>query len=138
MMGAMDVLLTLVGACLLVVALAGVVLGLFMATGQRSRAPGLYFALWWVPGAAAAAGVLMRDPVTFLMGLFCFAVAGVALALERGGGRESSARPRAPRTKKASSAAPFFSTATRAKKRPVSERARAREERAKGYGRAAS
>jgi len=140
----MGVLSTLIGSLLLVLTLSGVVLGLFMATDPRSREPGLYFALWWVPGVAAAAGVLMRDPVTFLVGLFCFAVAGVALVLERGVGGEAPAKRRARRTpqgRKPRSGRTPFQTATRpkgTKKGPVSERTRAREERARQSGRTAS
>lgn len=58
-----------------------------MATHPRTRESGALFALWWVPGVAAAAGVLMRDPVTFVVGLFCFAVGGAAFGLSNGTGR---------------------------------------------------
>jgi hypothetical protein len=80
-------LLTVVGVLLLLLSLAGVALGLLMATDRRTREPGLYFALWWTPAVAAAGGVLMGDPVTFAIGAFCFVVAGAAFALERHGSR---------------------------------------------------
>ena len=40
------------------------------------------FALWWIPGAAAAVGVLVRDLVTFTVGAVCFLVAGVVFLLK--------------------------------------------------------
>jgi hypothetical protein len=82
-----GVLLLLVGALLLLLSLAGVGFGLFMALDQRTREPGVFFALWWIPAVAAAGGILMRDLATFTIGTFCFAVAGVAYALEHRGSR---------------------------------------------------
>ena len=64
------------------ISLAAIGLGLFMATDPKTREPGRYFALWWVPAAAAATGVIMRDGVTFLVGLLCFLVAGAVFAFE--------------------------------------------------------
>ena len=78
----LSLLLTLLGVLLLLASLAGVGLGLFLAARRVTRGLGLFFALWWTPAVAAAAGVLMRDPVTFAIGVFCFAVAGVAFYLE--------------------------------------------------------
>jgi hypothetical protein len=130
-----GLILTLVGALLLLLALFGVALGLFMATDRHSRTSGLFFALWWVPGVAAAAGVLMRDPVTSLVGLFCFVVAGLVLVLDRRVGGETPAKPRG---KKMQSLPSFSTGAFSKRKRQVSERAKAREERARRYGRAAS
>lgn len=102
--------------------LAGVAFGLYMSAHPKTRGPGRLFALWWVPGLVAAAGVFLRDPVTVVVGVFCFAVAGAAFVLEYGGGRrkpsrheartrttprggiegtdEASARPRTPRKNK--------------------------------------
>jgi hypothetical protein len=80
-------LLTFAGALLLVLSLAGVALGLFMAADRRAREPGLYFALWWTPAVAASVGILMRDPATSAIGVLCFVVAGAAFALERRGSR---------------------------------------------------
>lgn len=53
-----------------------------MATNRNTRELGWLFALWWVPGAAAAAGILLRDLVTFSVGAVCFLVAGVAFLLK--------------------------------------------------------
>ena len=75
----MSFLLAAVGSLLLLVWIFGVAFGLYMTLDPRTKEQGLFFALWWVPAAAAAAGVLMRDPVTFLIGALCFAVAGAAL-----------------------------------------------------------
>ena len=90
----LGILLLLVGALLLLLALAGVVFGLFMAFDQRTRESGLFFALWWIPAVAAAGGVLMQDLATFTIGVFCFAVAGVAYALEHRNFQRGSARGR--------------------------------------------
>ena len=84
----MNLSLLFVGLLLLLTSLAGIGLGLFVATDPNTRESGRYFALWWVP-AAAAAGVLMRDGVTFLVGLLCFLVAGAVFAFE--GRRSGSA-----------------------------------------------
>jgi hypothetical protein len=88
----MGFLLTVVGALLLLSSLAGVALGLFMALDRRTREPGIYFALWWTPAAAAAGGVLMGDSATFAVGASCFVIAGVAFVLERRSSRRRSAR----------------------------------------------
>ncbi len=88
----MGFLLAVVGSLLLLLSLAGVALGLFMALDHRTREPGLYFVLWWIPAVAAASGVLMRDPATFVIGASCFVVAGTAFALERRGFRGRLAR----------------------------------------------
>ena len=82
----LSVLLTVFGVLLLLVSLTGVSLGLFVATRRGTRRQGLTFALWWMPAAAASVGVIMRDPVTFFVGVVCFAVGGVALYLERRAG----------------------------------------------------
>ena len=85
----MGVLITFIGILVVLVALAGLALGLFMAVDRHTREPGLLFALWWTPALAAAAGIFMRDPVTFLVGLLCFVAAGVALYL----GERSTRKP---------------------------------------------
>lgn len=84
---------------MLLVFLAGIGLGVYMATNPNTRQLGFLFALWWVPGAAAATGVLMRDLVTFTVGAVCFLIAGVVFLLKgfsmrrtnskRGGGRKT-------------------------------------------------
>jgi hypothetical protein len=75
-------ILTAIGLLLLVVALAGIALGIYMAVEPKTRASGKLFAIWWVPGVAAASGVLMRDVVTFAVGIVCFIVAGAVIVLE--------------------------------------------------------
>lgn len=79
----MGVLITFVGVLVLLVSLAGLALGLFMAVDRHTREPGILFALWWTPALAMAAGIFMRDPVTFSVALICFVVAGVAMYFER-------------------------------------------------------
>ena len=67
---------------MLVAALAGIGLGIYMAVEPKTRASGKLFAIWWVPGLAAASGVLMRDVVTFTVGLICFLIAGAVMVFE--------------------------------------------------------
>lgn len=93
-MGILGFLLTVLGVLLLLPSLAGVALGLYMASSPGTRGQGLFFALWWTPAAAASAGIVMHDPVTFFVGLFCFVVAGAALAIERGAGGRGGERSR--------------------------------------------
>ena len=83
-------LLTVLGILLLLLSLAGIGFGSFMMLDWRTREPGMFFALWWVTGVAAAWGIFMRDPVTFSIGVFCFVVAGIAMALEHRGSRSPS------------------------------------------------
>lgn len=78
----MGFVLTAIGLLLLVITLAGVALGLYMAADSKTREGGWLFAVWWVPGLAAASGVLMRDIVTFTVGTLCFLVAGVVFVLQ--------------------------------------------------------
>lgn len=87
-------------------ALAGVGLGVFMATSPNVRDLGPLFALWWIPAVAAASGILMRDLVTFVIGLVCFLVAGVVFVaagiLMRGRrGKPGSRRKKYPGPRKA-------------------------------------
>ena len=77
---------------MLVVALAGIALGIYMAFEPKTRASGKLFAIWWVPGLAAASGVLMRDVVTFTVGIVCFLVAGAVMVLEDGNPRKVQVR----------------------------------------------
>jgi hypothetical protein len=42
--------LTVVGLLLLIVALTGIGLGIYMAVETKTRASGKLFAIWWVPG----------------------------------------------------------------------------------------
>lgn len=77
---------------MLAVSVVGILFGVFMATNSKTQDVGKYFALWWVPGAAAASGIIMRDIVTFSIGIVCFFVAGVVFAFEarRSGGMKRS------------------------------------------------
>lgn len=86
----MGVLVTFIGILVGLVSLAGLALGLFMSVDRRTREPGLLFAVWWIPALAAAAGIFMRDPVTFYIGVVCFVVAGAALYFERLSARKAS------------------------------------------------
>ena len=101
--------------------LAGLAFGAFMAADPRTRKPGAFFVLWWIPALAAAGGVLMGDLVTFAVGTFCFVVAGVALAVEHRGSR----RPTRERRTNSRGVA---------KKRPLSEEVKLKiSERAKRW-----
>ena len=80
----MSFFLTAIGLLLLLVSLAGIGLGVFMAMDPKNRHAGRFFAVWWVPSAAAASGVLMRDVVSFVVGTLCFLVAGAAFTLQSG------------------------------------------------------
>jgi hypothetical protein len=84
--------LTAIGLLLLVVALAGIGLGMYMAAEPKTRASGKLFAIWWVPGLAAASGVLMRDVVTFTVGSICFLIAGAVMVFEDSRPRKSQVR----------------------------------------------
>jgi hypothetical protein len=74
--------LTTIGTLLLVASLAGVAFGAYMAADPQTRESGKLFAVWWVPAAAAASGVFMRDVVTFSVGVLCFLVAGAVFTFE--------------------------------------------------------
>ncbi len=114
----MDLLLTLllvvVGLLLLLLSLAGLAFGVFMAFDERNREQGIFFAIWLVPAVAASLGIVLRDWVTFIIGALCFVIAGAALALERHGFKE---QPRSRRT------SPASANAGAKKKRPFSEQA---------------
>jgi hypothetical protein len=84
--------LSTIGSLLLVAALAGIGLGIYMAVEPKTRASGKLFAIWWVPGLAAASGVLMRDVVTFTVGLICFLIAGSVMLFEDSRPRKSQVR----------------------------------------------
>jgi hypothetical protein len=88
----MGIILTVIGPLLLVVTLAGIGLGIYMAVEPKTRASGKLFAIWWVPGLAAASGVLMRDVVTFTVGLICFLIAGAVMVFEDSRPRKSQVR----------------------------------------------
>ena len=77
---------------MLVVALGGIGLGIYMAVEPKTRASGKLFAIWWVPGLAATSGILMRDVVTFTVGLICFLIAGAVMVFEDSRARKSQVR----------------------------------------------
>lgn len=87
----MSFVLIAIGIVLLIVCLAGIGLGVYMALDGKNREPGALFALWWVSGAAGAAGLVMRDDVTVLVGGLCFLVAGVVFVLF-GGARNTAGK----------------------------------------------
>jgi hypothetical protein len=90
-------ILTAIGLLLLVVALAGMALGIYMAVEPGNRESGRLFAIWWVPGLAAASGVLMRDVVTFGVGIVCFVVAGTVILFEASRPRKMQVREKGDR-----------------------------------------
>jgi hypothetical protein len=92
-----DFILTAIGLLLLLLSLAAICFGIFMAMDPKNRDAGRFFAVWWVPAAAASSGVLMRDVVTFTVGSLCFLVAGAVFAIQTGTPR----RPVAKRTREA-------------------------------------
>ena len=78
----MSFVLSAIGLVLLVISLAGIALGLYMAVDKRTRSRGRLFAVLWVPALAASSGVLMRDVVTFTVGLLCLLLAGAVFVLQ--------------------------------------------------------
>lgn len=90
----MSFVLIVIGVALLLVCLAGVALGIYMASEDKTRESGVLFALCWVSGAAGAVGVAMRDWVTFLVGTLCFLLAGAVFLLFGDAGGESGRRGR--------------------------------------------
>jgi hypothetical protein len=85
-------ILTVIGLVLLLGSLAAVCFGIFMSMDAKNRETGRFFAVWWVPAAAASSGVLMRDVVTFSVGILCFLVAGAAFGLRGAAWRKPVAR----------------------------------------------
>ena len=94
----LTLLLVVIGLLLLLLSLAVVAFGVYMALDERHRERGIFLAVWWVPAVAAAIGVLVRDSVTFTVGVLCFVVAGTALVLDLRGTRKP-ARQRPVRQK---------------------------------------
>ena len=122
----MSFILTAIGLLLLVIALGGIAFGLYMAADPRTRDAGKLCAIWWVPGVAAASGVLMRDVVTFTVGMLCFLVAGAVFVFEGN-------RPRKPTVRRRSSLARGPGG-----KRGLDSEKTTKENRARGSGKAAS
>jgi hypothetical protein len=109
----LTLLLMVVGLLLLLLSLAGLAFGVFMAFDERNREQGVFFAIWLVPAVAASLGIVLRDWVTFTIGVLCFVIAGAALALERHGSKEQA------RSKRTS---PASANAGAKKKRPLSKK----------------
>jgi hypothetical protein len=86
----LTLLLVVVGLLLLLLSLAGLAFGVFMAFDERNREQGIFFAIWLVPAVAASLGIVLRDWVTFTIGTLCFVIAGAALALEHHGSKEQT------------------------------------------------
>jgi len=90
----MTLLLVVIGLLLLLLSLAVVAFGTYTALDERHRERGIFLAVWWVPAVAASIGILMRDSVTFIVGVLCFVVAGAALLLDlRGTRKPAGQRP---------------------------------------------
>jgi hypothetical protein len=85
-------LLTAIGTLILLLSFAGIAFGVYMSTHSKSRESGKLFAIWWVPGLSAAWGIMLRDPVTFVIGLVCFLVAGITFFVHTNSSRKPSAR----------------------------------------------
>jgi hypothetical protein len=94
----LTLLLMVIGLLLLLLSLGVVAFGVYMALDERHRERGIFLAVWWVPAVAASIGILMRDSVTFTVGVLCFVVAGTALVLDLRGTRKP-ARQRPVRQK---------------------------------------
>jgi hypothetical protein len=90
----LTLLLVVIGLLLLLLSLAVFAFGVYMALDERHRERGIFLAVWWIPAVAASIGILMRDSVTFTVGVLCFVVAGTALVLDlRGTRRPARQRP---------------------------------------------
>ena len=94
----LTLLLVVIGLLLLLLSLAVFAFGVYMALDERHRERGIFLAVWWIPAVAASIGILMRDSVTFTVGVLCFLVAGTALVLDLRGTRKP-ARQRPARQK---------------------------------------
>jgi hypothetical protein len=84
----LTLLLVVIGLLLLLLSLAVIAVGTYMALDERHRERGVFLAVWWVPAVATSIGIVMRDSVTFIVGVLCFVVAGMALVLDLRGTRE--------------------------------------------------
>ena len=90
----LTLLLVVIGLLLLLLSLAVFAFGVYMALDEHHRERGIFLAVWWIPAVAASIGILMRDSVTFIVGVLCFVVAGTALVLDlRGTRRPVRQRP---------------------------------------------
>ncbi len=140
----MSFILTAIGTLLFLLCLAGISFGVFMAVDRNTREAGWLFVLGWVPAMAAAGGVLMRDAVTFAVGLLCFLISGAVFILEGGSTRRPSVKRRArtPRVGEPLGGAPAGSEEkTTEQERPEGsnpEGSNPEGDKPEGYGRAAS
>ena len=115
----MNFLITAIGALILMLSLAGIAFGVYMSTHPKTREPGKLFAIWWVPGIAAALGVFMRDSVTFSIGMICFVIAGATLLIKSGTNASSASHKRGS-SKRSSSARTTRENRTRGNPRKAS------------------
>ncbi len=140
----MSFILTAIGTLLFLLCLAGISFGVFMAVDRNTREAGWLFVLGWVPAMAAAGGVLMRDAVTFAVGLLCFLISGAVFILAGGSTRRPSVKRRArtPRIGESLGGIPSgFEAETAQENTPEenkSEEGKPEEGKPEGYGRAAS
>ena len=135
----MSFILSAIGTLLFLLCLAGISFGVFMAVDRNTREAGWLFALGWVPAVAAAGGVLMRDAVTFAVGLLCFLIAGAVFIFEGESTRRPSVKRRArtPRVGESLGGVPSgFEEETTQENKP--EENKPEEDKPEGYGRAAS
>ena len=135
----MSFILSAIGILLFLVSLAGISFGTFMALDRNTREGGWLFALGWVPAVAAASGVLMRDAVTFAVGLLCFLVAGTVFIFEGESTRRPSVKRRArtPRVGESPGGVPSgFEAETTEVNNPGEDKPEG--DKPEGYGRAAS
>ncbi len=135
----MSFILTAIGTLLFLLCLAGISFGVFMAVDRNTREAGWLFVLGWVPAMAAAGGVLMRDAVTFAVGLLCFLISGAVFILEGGSTRRPSVKRRArtPRIGESLGGIPSGFEAETAQENTPEEN-KSEEGKPEGYGRAAS
>jgi cbb3-type cytochrome oxidase subunit 3 len=132
-------ILTAIGTLLFLLCLAGISFGVFMAVDRNTREAGWLFALGWVPAVAAAGGVLMRDAVTFTVGLLCFLIAGTVFILEEENLRRPSVnrRARTPRVGESLGGIPSsFEAETTEENKPEEDKPEG--DKPEGYGRAVS
>ena len=93
----LTLLLVVIGLLLLLLSLAVFAFGVYMALDERHRERGIFLAVWWIPAVAASIGILMRDSVTFTVGVLCFIVAGTVLVLDlRSTRKPAGQRPAEP------------------------------------------
>ena len=124
----LTLLLVVIGLLLLLLSLAVVAFGVYMALDERHRERGIFLAVWWIPAVAASIGILMRDSVTFTVGVLCFVVAGTALVLDLRGtrrparqrlDRQRPAKPEPPSQEEPAEQRPLRSRRTGGARKPT-------------------